>query len=62
MKVTFDDIPAGEYTLKRYIYKSDRNDGTSLRTVDTQSVSGGTVVYAFDITTYDVALIEIVKN
>ena len=62
VKVTFDDIPAGEYTLKRYIHKSDRNDGTSLRTVDTQSVSAGTLVYEFDITTYDVALIEIVKN
>ena len=62
VKVTFDDIPAGDYTLKRFIYKSDRNDGTSLRTVDTQSVSGGTLVYEFDITTYDVALIEIVKN
>jgi hypothetical protein len=62
VEVTFNDLPSGNYTLKRFVHKNNRADGTSLQEVDSQAVSGGTVIYDFEIKTYDVTLIEIIQN
>jgi hypothetical protein len=62
VEVTFNDLPPGDYTLKRYVYKNNRTDGTSLLEIDSQPVSGGTVIYGFRIKTFEVTLVEIVKN